>query len=676
MPEHVAEVAAQAATAVLSVWLGLTVLFRSRSGPGGRIFVFVTFLLFIWSASVIVQRTTSLEWLSSWTGPGNAAEDVAAFLLPPATLHIALAFATERRPHPGRTAIVVAAYAIGVLAVVQAILDPAHPITFTPPSFSALGVPGSVWAWGYAVTRLGMFALGIAWLVVALRDAGDDRLRRQQLKIAIATVALGAIGGMLRIVPEEIGGPEWIGAAIVTAAMVMAVYAVYAERVFLAPEVAARSFRYSVLVGVGLVVAFAVLVTVDSAAQRALGLQLPLVAPLALIAGVAVFEPAANWVRRVLGGVPPGGRYGALLEALGEDTVTAQRPEQAVAPALARVARTVGLRGAAVVRVDGSVLAAHGEMDGEEAPAARVPLEFGGEAFGLAIFSGKTNGLPFTDHERELLAVTCSYLAAALRLARRHREEEQALVTLSHEQAGIEAQAEQLSRRLAASTTAGLQLFVLGPLRAEIGGEPVQRWGGAKAGNRQAEALFAFLYDRGERGVDKEEAVELIWPDTDLDRADLAFHRTLLGLRRTLESAAWEGPARSSISFHNDRYRLHPDVVAWSDRTAFEALMRDAASAPDPAERMRLLEDARGLYRGDYLDDCPYYGDSAHVEETRELLRGRYADALVALAALYEATGDAGTAAAYRREALAMSGVAEAPPSARSFSRPAPAAPR
>lgn len=69
---------------------------------------------------------------------------------------------------------------------------------------------------------------------------------------------------------------------------------------------------------------------------------------------------------------------------------------------------------------------------------------------------------------------------------------------------------------------------------------------------------------------------------------------------------------------------------------------------------MRLLEAARGLYRGDYLDDCPFYGDSSHVEDRRQALRGRCVDLLLTLGEGYEGTGDRASAAAAYRDALAM----------------------
>jgi two-component SAPR family response regulator len=203
----------------------------------------------------------------------------------------------------------------------------------------------------------------------------------------------------------------------------------------------------------------------------------------------------------------------------------------------------------------------------------------------------------------------------------------------------------------------GLRVFALGPLRAEQDGKLVVQWGGAKAGSRQAEAVFAFLFDRGDRGVAKDELVDLIWPDVAVDRADVAFHRTLSGLRRTLDPARTvrSGRADGAVVFYNDRYHLQPGVVAWSDTRAFEEAFVAASTADTHNEAIRALETARELYRGEYLDDCPFYGDSADVEERRSQFRGRYVDLLVALGQRYETLGDRPGAAAAFREAVATS---------------------
>jgi predicted TPR repeat methyltransferase len=65
-----------------------------------------------------------------------------------------------------------------------------------------------------------------------------------------------------------------------------------------------------------------------------------------------------------------------------------------------------------------------------------------------------------------------------------------------------------------------------------------------------------------------------------------------------------------------------------------------------------MLEEARALYGGDIVDDCPFYGDSAEVEEQRLHLRGRATDLRVAIGEAYEALGDRLAAATAFREAL------------------------
>ena len=100
-------------------------------------------------------------------------------------------------------------------------------------------------------------------------------------------------------------------------------------------------------------------------------------------------------------------------------------------------------------------------------------------------------------------------------------------------------------------------------------------------------------------------------PDTDVERADLAFHRTLGGLRHTLDRDG--GGGTRGILFHNDRYRLDPAIVYWSDVALFLARLDQARVATERTENLRLLEQARALYLGEYLDDCPFYGDSVYV---------------------------------------------------------------
>jgi hypothetical protein len=299
-------------------------------------------------------------------------------------------------------------------------------------------------------------------------------------------------------------------------------------------------------------------------------------------------------------------------------------------------------------------VAAYGLSRAHDAPPLLFPLQIATTAVGTLAVGPKRSRLPYTRTEKEVLETAAAFFAASLHLDERATREAATLDALTEERIALQARESAFAAALTVIEPAegGNELHVraLGPLRVERSGALIRQWGGAKAGTRQAEAMFAFLFDREERGVAKDEFLEVIWPDIPLDKADLAFHRTLGGLRRTLDPNLKRGSESAAITFHNDRYRLDPALITWSDVVQFRTLINAGAGAEET------LEEARALYRGDYLDDCPFYGDSEYVEERRELLRGQYIDVLLALAGHFEARGDVPAAAAHFREALAVSG--------------------
>jgi DNA-binding SARP family transcriptional activator len=306
----------------------------------------------------------------------------------------------------------------------------------------------------------------------------------------------------------------------------------------------------------------------------------------------------------------------------------------------------------AVARNDGRIVASEGS-GAATAWIDVIPLEAAGEVVGELRVGATRTGAPLSPRDQELIRTSAAYLAAALRAGRREDEQVEQLAGLVEERAAVDSKASSLHAALVhhADLPAGLRVLALGPLHVERAGARIERWGGDKAGSRQAQGVFAFLLDRGERGLSKDEALELIWPDTDLDRADLAFHRTMVGLRQTLDPRR-DGRTSQVIRFHNDRYRLDPSIIAWSDVAAFLERLDAAKRAADPMGRLAILEEARALYRGDYLDDCPFYGDSAEVEAQRDHLRGRATDLRIAIGEAYEAVGDRLSAADAFREAI------------------------
>ena len=648
LPEQL-EVVAHGATVILATWLGLTVGLRAPRRAGARAFGVLAALLVVWSLSIIVRRLTEdpgVDEVARWF------EVAGSSLLPPAVLTVATALTVERRTPRWLAISLVGFWAVSIAVVVLTVLAPELEPRVAPPHLSFPAIPGEAVGWTWIAFRVAIFGAAIAWVALAIRDVGPDRARRRQLQVTLLALLVGTLGGVLRIAPPFSDSDPWIGVSVVTLSVVLASYAVFAQGIFFAPEIAGRAFRLSALAGVGVTVYVGILLGLDSVARRVLAIDLPIVIGLALVATVAVFEPAAARARRWLGAADGDPSYDRMLRALGVGVLTSRRPEDSIEPALGQLARSMGLDGAEVREPTGAVLASSGTVGDA---ALELPLQRDGTTYGLVAFGAKESGLPFTSSERDVFEMAAGFLAASLELGARQAEQARDLERLTHDRAAVSTSGRRLHGALEASldeaARGGLHVFALGPLRAEREGELIRQWGGEKAGTRQAEALFAFLFDRGERGVTKDEAVELIWPDVDIDRADLAFHRTLGGLRRTLEPGRGQRQGSKAIAFSNDRYRLNPNVVAWTDVATFEQRLTEAGGATDPADALAALTEARGLYRGEYLDDCPFYGDGAYVEDRRELLRARYVDLLLAVGGLHEGRGDRGAAAAAFREA-------------------------
>src|SRR5918999_1445297 len=125
----------------------------------------------------------------------------------------------------------------------------------------------------------------------------------------------------------------------------MATYAVVAQHLFVSAPVAGRAVRWSLFGGLAVVAYVAALVLLDRAAAAALSIELPIVTGLAVVITIALFEPISERVRSLMAGTTNEIDHARLVQALGGDPLVAQRPEQAVRPALARLMRTFELTG-------------------------------------------------------------------------------------------------------------------------------------------------------------------------------------------------------------------------------------------------------------------------------------------------------------------------------------------
>ena len=209
--------------------------------------------------------------------------------------------------------------------------------------------------------------------------------------------------------------------------------------------------------------------------------------------------------------------------------------------------------------------------------------------------------------------------------------------------------------RAAGQRPRAVRVHAIGSLRVHFGRTPIDSLGGPKAGTNQALGLFAFLFDRGLQGVEKDEVIEVIWPDASLTVADTAFHRTLLGLRGSLRA----GGFGDAIEFRNGRYVLASGLISWSDTWELERMIDASASTSDGRARIELLEACRQLNRAGYMDDCPFFGTSVYVEARRSLLRSVRRAVLVELAELYASSGHHALSTIRAAEADVVSEMAE-----------------
>ena len=202
------EIGAHGITAILATWLGLIVLTRANRQSGAKAFALVTGMLVVWSVAIIIER------LSTDAGVDvafNAVEDVAAFLLPAATLHVALALTAEGPMSPNQRRALVAAYVLCGAVALEAVFFPDQQLAVTPPHLEPFGIPGEILGWAWILARLVILGAALYWIVAALRVAGDDVARQRQLQAALATVGVGALGGVMRILPGVSESDAWIG---------------------------------------------------------------------------------------------------------------------------------------------------------------------------------------------------------------------------------------------------------------------------------------------------------------------------------------------------------------------------------------------------------------------------------------------------------------------------------
>ncbi|MBX0329405.1 transcriptional regulator, partial [Oscillochloris sp. ZM17-4] len=175
-----------------------------------------------------------------------------------------------------------------------------------------------------------------------------------------------------------------------------------------------------------------------------------------------------------------------------------------------------------------------------------------------------------------------------------------------------------------------LRVQTLGAFRVWRGGQEID----ARAWQRdKARQLFQLLVTRRGRWLQREEIVDLLWPQLGREAAGRDFKVALNALNKALEpSRAADTPA-AYVARDGSAYRLRPEADLWIDSAAFTTSCAAGLSLLDSdmiAASADALRTALSLYAGDYLPDAAYE-DWAGAE--RDRLRATFLRAADRLAA-------------------------------------------
>ena len=181
-------------------------------------------------------------------------------------------------------------------------------------------------------------------------------------------------------------------------------------------------------------------------------------------------------------------------------------------------------------------------------------------------------------------------------------------------------------RSVSGGASEAVRVRLLGGFSVSVGDRAIQQ---GEWRLRKAAALVKLLALAEGHRLHREQAMDLLWPDSGRKAASNSLRRTLYAARRTLD------PAEGSryLASEDESLVLCPSGELWVDVDAFERAAATARRSREPAANRAALD----LYAGDLLPEDRYEG---WAEGRREELRRLRLALLVELAGLYEEHGD------------------------------------
>jgi len=183
-----------------------------------------------------------------------------------------------------------------------------------------------------------------------------------------------------------------------------------------------------------------------------------------------------------------------------------------------------------------------------------------------------------------------------------------------------------------------LRIYMLGQFRIErsIGNE-WQTFASRTWQRHRARALLGCLLSSTGRRLGREQAIEALWPELDLETAANRLNGAVHEVRQILEPELARPASSQLLRLERDVLLLADASKIWVDADIFEGLLNEANANPDPVHSEKILEEAARLYEGDYLLEELY---SEWAAARRESLRRGWMDLLLRMADLRSSRGE------------------------------------
>ncbi len=118
---------------------------------------------------------------------------------------------------------------------------------------------------------------------------------------------------------------------------------------------------------------------------------------------------------------------------------------------------------------------------------------------------------------------------------------------------------------------------------------------------RRPRALLGCLLSSVGHRIGREQAMEALWPDLDIETAANRLNGAVHELRQILEPEIARPAASRLLRSERDILELGGRNKIWVDAEVFESLLNESHTVTEADEVERLLEQAADLYGGDYL---------------------------------------------------------------------------